>query len=162
MILSIIVALSTNYVIGKDGKLPWHIPRDLAHFTDLTMGKPVIMGRKTYESIGQRLPGRDNIILSRNPDYKVEGCHVVPDLFTALGKILSGGDAPPEVMIIGGGQVYKHALPYADKIYLTWVHEVIDGDCSFPFIDHLEWSEVDRIDSIDHGRQVSYLTLKRR
>lgn len=161
MKLSIIVALSTNYVIGKDGKLPWHIPRDLAHFTNLTMGKPVIMGRKTYESIGQRLPGRDNIILSRNPTLKIKDCTVMPDLFTALGKVVSTPDTP-EVMIIGGGQIYKQALPHADNIYLTWVHEVIDGDCSFPFIDHLEWYEADRIDSIDHGRQVSYLTLKRR
>jgi dihydrofolate reductase len=119
MTLSLIVAASRNNVIGSEGGLPWHLPDDLGHFKRLTTGKPVIMGRRTFESIGRPLPDRRNIVMTRQADYPATGCEVVSSVDEAL-SLVHGTD---EVMIIGGGQVYRDFLPHADRIYVTRVQD---------------------------------------
>ncbi|MFQ5982537.1 MAG: dihydrofolate reductase [Woeseiaceae bacterium] len=160
MKISIIVAAATNNVIGHEGELPWRLPEDLRRFRHLTSGKPIIMGRLTYESIGRPLPERTNIILSRQEGLVIEGCQVVS---TPEAAIELAGDAD-EVMVIGGGTVYAQMLPLADRIYLTRVTAVVDGDTYFPAIDDQEWRVVDREDfPADESRRVgfSFLTLDR-
>jgi dihydrofolate reductase len=138
MKISIIVAASANNVIGADGGLPWYLPEDLRRFKKTTMGKPMIMGRATFESIGRALPGRRSIVLTRQRDFDAEGCEVVPTIDAALA---SAGNAD-EVMIIGGGEIYRQFLPMADRIYLTRVQAEINGDTSFPELDMSEWDVV--------------------
>lgn len=143
MKISLIAALSENHVIGSDGKIPWHLPDDLKRFRMLTLGKPVIMGRKTYESIGRLLPGRPNIILTRSLDYRVEGAHVVASLSDAV-KVAEGlvaakeDNEDKEAFVIGGGEVYRLAMPIADRMYLTYVNQTHQGDATFP-----EWNCAD-------------------
>lgn len=134
MKISLIVALSANRVIGEGNKLPWHLPEDLKRFKRITSGHPVIMGRKTYESIGRLLPGRMNIIITRNENYRIEGAVVVHSLVAAYE---AAGAAPggEEIFVIGGGEIFSMALPQADKLYLTWVKKRIEGDTFFPEID---------------------------
>ena len=136
MNISMIVAASTNGVIGMDGGLPWRLPEDLRRFRELTMGKPVIMGRTTHESIGRVLPGRTNIVLASNPNYNAPGCEVAIRLDQALAF---AGEAD-EVMIIGGAYVYQSFLPMTERIYLTRVRANIDGDAYFPELDPDEWT----------------------
>jgi dihydrofolate reductase len=138
MKISIIVAASANNVIGADGGLPWYLPEDLRRFKKTTMGKPMIMGRATFESIGRALPGRRSIVLTRQRNFDAEGCDVVPTIDAALA---SAGNAD-EVMIIGGGEIYRQFLPIADRIYLTRVQTEINGDTSFPELDMSEWDVV--------------------
>jgi dihydrofolate reductase len=133
--ISIIVAASANNVIGVDGELPWRLPEDLKRFKEITMGKPMIMGRATFDSIGRALPGRTNIVLTRLTDFVAEGCEVVDGVEAALD---AAGDAE-EVMIIGGGEIYRQFLPQADRIYLTRVQAEITGDTRFPELDMNEW-----------------------
>ncbi len=133
--ISIIVAASTNDIIGVKGELPWRLPDDLRRFKQLTMGKPVVMGRRTFESIGRPLPGRQNIVITRQAEYAAAGCDVVASPAAALA---AAADAA-EVMIIGGSQVYKLFLPKAFRLYLTRVHAVIEGDARFPRIDEQDW-----------------------
>lgn len=129
MKISIIVAVAgKKRVIGKKGALPWHIPEELKRFKEITMGNPIIMGRITHESIGKALPGRVNIVITREPDYKALGCIVVHSLEEALQQTKSAD----EVFIIGGGQIYAEALPLADKLYLTYIDREIEGDVFFP------------------------------
>jgi len=135
MKVSMIVAASANNVIGADAGLPWRLPEDMRRFKEITMGKPMIMGRLTYETIGKALPGRRSIVLTRQADYKQEGIDVVTTTDAALEL---AGDAD-EVMIIGGGKVYEQFLPMTDRIYLTRVHEEFDGDTFFPEINDDEW-----------------------
>jgi dihydrofolate reductase len=135
MTVSLVVAASTNNVIGRDGGLPWHLPDDLRHFKRITTGKPVIMGRRTFESIGRPLPDRHNIVMTRAPDYAAEGCDVVSSVAEALDV---AGDAD-EVMVIGGGQVYRDFLPRADRIYMTRVQAEVQGDTYFPEIEGNAW-----------------------
>ena len=134
--ISLIVAVSANNVIGVDGGLPWHLPEDLQHFKKVTMGKPMIMGRSTYESIGRALPGRRSIVMTRQPGYEAEGCEVVSSVDEALA---AAGDAE-EVMIIGGGEIYRLFLNVADRIHLTRVQIEVDGDTRFPELDMSEWA----------------------
>lgn len=131
--ISLIVAQSENRVIGINNQLPWHIPEDLKHFKKVTAGHPIIMGRKTYESIGKLLPNRTNIILSRKPDYHVDGAKVCDGVAAAisLAKDSPGAD---EIFIIGGGDIFLQAMGYAQRIYLTIVHQEIQGDAFFPLI----------------------------
>jgi dihydrofolate reductase len=138
MTVSLVVAASINNVIGSDGGLPWHLPDDLRHFKRLTTGKPVVMGRRTFESIGRPLPDRRNIVMTRNPDYAATGCEVVSSVSEVLDLV---GDAG-EVMIIGGGQVYRDFLEHADRIYLTRVQANVEGDTCFPEIDAAAWQVV--------------------
>lgn len=138
MDISMIVAASTNNAIGRAGELPWHLPEDLKRFKAVTMGKPIIMGRLTYESIGRPLPGRQNIVLSSRAGYAPEGCHVAKTVDEAL-SVAADAD---EVMVIGGGHVYAAFLPRASRIYLTRVHANIDGDTFFPLLNEAEWELV--------------------
>ncbi|HHF2905141.1 TPA: type 3 dihydrofolate reductase [Vibrio diabolicus] len=128
MIISMIAAMADNRIIGKDNQMPWHLPADFAWFKRCTMGKPVVMGRKTYESIGRPLPGRLNIVISRDETLKIEGVTTVTSIEQALDV---AGDAE-EVMIIGGGAIYAACLPMANKLYVTHIEAAIDGDTQFP------------------------------
>ncbi|MFC5076608.1 Dihydrofolate reductase type 3 [Vibrio thalassae] len=128
MIISMIAAMAENRVIGKDNQMPWHLPADFMWFKKCTMGKPVIMGRKTYESIGRPLPGRQNIVVSRNSDLRIDGVETVTSLEQALSLVSN----LEEVMIIGGGSFYEHCLPIANKLYLTYIDANVDGDTQFP------------------------------
>ena len=142
-ILSMIVATADNNVIGKDNTMPWHLPADLAYFKKVTLGKPIIMGRKTYESIGRPLPGRRNIVISRDDSYFADGVDTVTSVEQALALVDgSGGDAAvAEIMVIGGGAIYQHCLPNADRLYVTHIKAAIDGDTHFPHYDNEEWQQ---------------------
>lgn len=135
--ISIIVAASENGVIGMQGEMPWRLSSDLKRFKALTMGKPIIMGRLTFESIGKALPGRQNIVISSQEDYAAEGCDVVKSISDAIA---TAGEAQ-EIMIIGGGEIYKQCLPLADRVYLTRVHTDVDGDTWFAELPEGEWHE---------------------
>ena len=136
--ISIIVAMAKNRVIGKDNDMPWHLPADLQYFRKMTSGKPIIMGRKTYESIGRPLPKRHNIIISRNSDYVVEGCDVVSSLDEAV-KV--AGDVE-ELFIIGGGFLYNQTIDATDKLYLTFIDLEVEGDTFFPSYEHLNTAKI--------------------
>ncbi|MFO7944412.1 MAG: dihydrofolate reductase [Anaerolineales bacterium] len=138
MIISLIVAMDEKGGIGKAGKLPWHISQDLQHFKEVTMGHHLIMGRKTFQSIGKKLPGRTMIILTRNPDFRAAGCLVVHSLLEALSLAEARGEG--EVFIIGGASVYREALPWADQLYLTRVHTDAKADTFFPAFDLKSWT----------------------
>lgn len=127
--ISLIVAHDPNRVIGFENKMPWYIPGDLAYFKKTTMDKAIVMGRNTFESIGRVLPGRKNIIVSRNPDYKIEGAEVVTDLVEAI-EIASAHHE--EVMVIGGEQIFRAVLPKADRLYITFIQQSFEGDTYFP------------------------------
>jgi len=135
MMISIVVAASTNNVIGVGGQLPWRLADDLKNFKAITLGKPIIMGRLTWESIGRPLPGRQNIVMSRHAGFTADGCDVV----TTPAAALTAAGAADEVMIIGGGRIYEMFLPKARRLYLTRVHADIDGDTFFPSIDTADW-----------------------
>lgn len=140
MRISLIAAASTNNVIGKQGELPWHLPRDLKRFKEVTTGKPIVMGRLTWESIGRPLPNRQNIVISRNPDFEAPGCDIVAspdDAVDMAGRV-------DELMIIGGGQLYREFLPRAQRIYMTRVAVEIDGDAHFPELVDSEWQKTAR------------------
>lgn len=140
MKLSLIAAMDKNRVIGVNNTLPWHLPADLKHFKTVTMGKPILMGRNTYESIGKPLPGRENIVMSRQTNYAADGCTVVCSIEQALARV--GELDADELMIIGGATLYEAMLPMADRLYLTYVDtEVAAGDAYFPDIDNSEWTE---------------------
>ncbi|EPB4934897.1 type 3 dihydrofolate reductase, partial [Vibrio fluvialis] len=128
MIISMIAAMASDRIIGKDNQMPWHLPADFVWFKRCTMGKPVVMGRKTYQSIGRPLPGRQNIVISRDPHLVIEGVDVVTSIDAALNK----AEAAQEVMIIGGGSIYAECLPRADKLYVTLIDAHLDGDTQFP------------------------------
>jgi dihydrofolate reductase len=136
----LVVAVAENGVIGKDNALLWRLPDDLKQFKAVTMGKPVIMGRKTYDSIGKPLPGRTNIVISRQRGLRIEGCTVVDSLDAAF----DAAGAVPEIAVIGGADIYRQALPLADVIYLTEVHATFDGDVTFPSLSPDEWLETSR------------------
>ncbi len=135
MIISMIAAMGDNRVIGVDGDMPWRLPADLKWFKQTTLGKPVIMGRKTYESIGRALPGRTNVVITRQADFTAEGCTVVHSIDEALQ---AAGDVP-EVMIIGGAAIYQACIPRAERLYMTIVHAAFDGDTYFPEFDASKW-----------------------
>jgi len=135
--ISLIVAHDKNRVIGYKNQMPWHLPGDLKYFKETTMGKPLIMGRKTFESIGRPLPGRRNIVITRNKDYHHEGIEVASSFEEAL-KL--AGDAE-EIMVIGGGQIFKMALPMADRLYITHIDHAFEGDTYFPEYEE-EWKAV--------------------
>lgn len=146
MELAVIVAAAENGVIGRNNALPWHLPEDLRYFKRVTMGKPIVMGRKTFESIGRPLPGRTNIVISRRPDYAPEGVRVVPGLdeALALASEVAVIDGSTELMVIGGAQIYAAAIPRADRLYFTEVHADVEGDALLPEIAWQEWREVSR------------------
>lgn len=160
MKISLIVAAATNNVIGRDGALPWHISEDLKRFKRLTVGKPIIMGRLTYDSIGKPLPDRKNIVISSQEGLTIDGCEVVATPEAAL-ELAADAD---EVMVIGGGRIYEQMLPIADRIYLTKVNKEIDGDTYFPKICDEEWTLIDQEDipADESGKPgYSFITLDR-
>ncbi|HHQ4761933.1 type 3 dihydrofolate reductase [Aeromonas veronii] len=140
MKISMIAALAKKQVIGKNNLMPWHMPADLAHFKRVTLGKPVLMGRKTFESIGRPLPGRRNLVISRNPDYQAEGIEVVGSVEAALA--LLAGSSVEELMVIGGGHLYAEMLPSADCLYLTRIDLAVEGDTRFPAFDDGQWQRI--------------------
>ncbi len=138
MTISLIVAASENGIIGRDGDMPWHLSADLKRFKRLTMNHHMIMGRKTYQAIGRLLPGRTTIIVTRQQDLQVDGALIANSLTQAF-EIAKNDD---QIFVVGGGEIYRQALPYADKIFLTRVHTTLDGDTSFPKIDWQAWQLV--------------------
>jgi dihydrofolate reductase len=160
MTVSLIVAAATNDVIGSEGGLPWHLPDDLRNFKRLTTGKPVIMGRKTFESIGRPLPDRRNIVITRNTGYLAPGCEIVATPEAAM-ELASDAE---EAMVIGGGEVYAAFLPLADRVYLTRVHADVDGDAVFPSLDD-DWvlvaSEAHPADT-EHRHAFDFMIFERR
>ena len=140
-IISIIAVMGANGVIGKDGKIPWYIPEELQHFKRMTMGKPVIMGRKTYESIGKPLPGRTNIVITRDPEWRVDGVIRCGSIESAIAAV---PDAK-EVMIIGGAEIYEQTIDIADRIYLSIVIHDGEGDAYFPDVSEGDWEPTGHI-----------------
>jgi dihydrofolate reductase len=141
-----IVAMARNRVIGVDNQLPWHLPEDLRHFKAKTMGKPIVMGRKTWESIGRPLPGRDNIVVTRQAGFQAEGAYVcaTPQDAIALAEQFAQQRGVEELLVIGGAQLYRETLPLCQHIYLTEVDCEIVGDADYPKLDHSEWRELSR------------------
>lgn len=139
-VISLVAAMAKNRVIGKDNQMPWHLPADLAHFKRVTMSKPIIMGRKTYDSIGRPLPGRQNIVISRNQALEIDGCDVVGSIEEALDLVSD----VKEVMVIGGGFLYSQMILNANKLYLTFIDLAVEGDTQFPEFEHLNLREVSR------------------
>lgn len=162
MRISLIAAVAKNRVIGRRGKLPWRIPADMKHFKATTMGKPIVMGRKTFESIGVALPGRTNIVVTNNPTIVDDDIIKAKSVHEALK--LARAEGGPEVMVIGGGQIYDATMPIADRIYLTEVKKDYDGDAWFPHIDPAIWREVNRKDFTAEGDSPAYsfVTLDRK
>ncbi len=175
MILSLIAAVSENNVIGREGKLPWHLPDDLQYFRTVTEGKPVIMGRKTFESIGRVLPGRKNIVITKSrvlPARRSLGeggslesrdLFIVHSLQEAID--LAAKEKPDEAFIIGGGEIFKAAIKQAQRIYLTLVHTEIDGDVFFPDVSSIFWREVSRVDHSQderHAYPFTFLVYEKR
>ncbi len=155
--LSLIVAMDENRLIGNKNKLPWHLPADLAFFKRTTMGKPIVMGRKTYESIGKPLPGRRNIVITRDATFSAAGCEVANSIETAM--LLTKDD--DEVMLIGGASLYQQTIARAAQMYITRIHQSFEGDTWFPEIDLHEWKEVTRKDfDADHSNQYAYSFVK--
>ena len=155
MIISLMVAMDEKRGIGKAGKLPWHLSSDLRRFRELTMGHHLIVGRKTFESIGKPLPGRHTIVVTRNSNFKPEGCFVSHSVEDAIALARERGET--EAFVIGGAEIFARALPSADRIYLTEVHAEVDADVFFPEFDRDEWIETQHIDhSADEKNQYAF------
>lgn len=165
--ITFVVAAAENGIIGRDGAMPWRISSDLRYFRRVTIGKPVIMGRKTFEAVGKPLDNRDSIVLTRDPGYAVpEGVHVVtsPEAALSLARRLAQARGSEEIAVIGGAEVYRLMLPHCDRIYLTRVHASPEGDASFA-IDPALWTEVDRSDMPRTDRDMygaTFITYDRR
>jgi len=160
-LISLIVAMAQNGVIGRANALPWRLPEDLKRFKEYTLGKPILMGRKTFESIGRPLPGRLNLVLTRDSGWHAEGVTVVHSVEEALQQTRSS----EELVAIGGAEIYRLLLPLAHRIYLTHVHADVPGDTFFPAFDPAQWDDVDyRTQPADerHAYPVTFVTLERR
>jgi dihydrofolate reductase len=156
--ISLVVAYTRNRVIGRDNQMPWHLPGDLAHFKRTTLGRPILMGRKTWESIGRPLPGRQNIVITRNAAYEAVGATVVGSLDAALA---AAADAD-EIFVIGGAEIFKDALGRASRLVATEIDADIDGDTWFPALPTNEWKEVERLPQpADNGLSYSFVTYAR-
>jgi dihydrofolate reductase len=164
--VALVVATAENNIIGRAGQLPWgRLPADLRHFKQLTLGHPVVMGRKTYDSIGRALPGRPNLVVTRQASWTAPGCETQPSVLAALAR--AGELAGPEgvVCVIGGGEIYREALRAAEVVYLTEVHGTFEGDASFPVLSPTEWREETRerhAADADNPYAYSFVTLRRR
>lgn len=158
--ISIIAALSENRVIGHQNRLPWHLPADLRHFKGLTVGKPIVMGRRTWESLPGLLPDRLHIVVTADRAYRAEGCLLVH----TVDQALEAAAGMPEVMIVGGATLYAQILPRAQRMYLTLVHANLAGDAFFPDFDNREWRELERESHAEDERNLypyTFLTLQR-
>ncbi len=167
--IAAIAAIGKNRELGSSGKIPWYIPEELKHFKNVTMGHPIIMGRKTHESIGRALPGRANIVITRNPEFKADGCIVVTSVEDAIseanqlkaGQPLAGRHGNEEIFIIGGGEIYKLAWDYIDKLYLTVINKDFEADVFFP--DYSKFDKVISRKDVDTDEyQLSYIELEKR
>ena len=161
--VSFVVAVAENGIIGNQGELPWgHLPADLQHFKRLTLGHPVVMGRRTYDSLGRALPKRPNIVITRQTNWTAPGCETAASIVAALAR---AHELDEDICVIGGGEIYRAALPAADVIYLTEVHHAFEGDASFPDLNPAEWHEETRerheADE-QHAYAFSFVTLRRR
>ena len=158
--ISLIVVHDLNRVIGQNNKMPWHIPNELAYFKEKTMGKAIVMGRSTFESIGRPLPGRLNIVITRNTSYEVEGVTVVHSIEEAIE---AANNHHEEVMIIGGEQIFKEVLPYADLLYITLIEHEFEGDTFFPSYEQ-EWEVISTSEqhTTDSGIKYTYMLYKRK
>jgi|TARA_B110000444_G_scaffold241939_1_gene258796 dihydrofolate reductase len=145
--LSLIVAMAKNRVIGINNQLPWQLPEDLKYFKSVTMNKPIVMGRKTFESIGRPLPGRLNIVITRNTNWCFNGVKVASSLNKAKDLAISARDFKPEIMIIGGSEIYNSTIEHADRLYITRVEDSFEGDTFFPMFDEKDWNEIERKNS---------------
>lgn len=154
--VTLIVAVADSGVIGRDNTLPWHLPEDLKRFKRLTLGKPIVMGRKTYESIGKPLPGRQNIVVTRDPNYRREGVSVVH----AADDALRSAAGAPEIMVIGGAELFRAFLPRAVRVHLTRVHGQVEGDIHWPALDEREWRIVEREEHAADERHVYSMTFE--
>lgn len=160
MKIALIAAMGENRVIGVDNRMPWHLPQDLKRFRSITMGKPILMGRKTHEAIGRTLPGRENIVLSSDTGYRAEGCTLVHGVAEALA---AARDAP-ELMVIGGAALYREFLPRAERLYLTLIHQTFHGDTFFPEFDRSDWRVIEREDVLEvepGGLKYSFVDLEK-
>jgi len=160
--IALIVAVAENGVIGQDNALPWHLPNDLCHFKQLTSGHPIVMGRRTFESIGKPLPQRTNVVVTRQTDWQAAGCQVSNSVPNALELAGTLGD---DIFIIGGAEIYRQALPAADTIFLTEVHHEVVGDATFPDLNPGEWREETRErhePDAKHAFAYSFVTLRKR
>lgn len=158
--LSLIAALADNRAIGIENRLPWRLPADLQHFKRITMGKPMVMGRKTWESLPGLLPGRPHLVVTRDPAYRAEGARVVH----SLGQALRACDGCGEVMLVGGAQLYREGLPRASRLYLTYVHASPAADAYFPEFDLSQWREIEREQGLCDDRNTiphTFVTLQR-
>lgn len=156
--LTLIVAYSTNRAIGRDNALPWKLPGDLAHFKRSTLGHPIIMGSKTWDSLGRPLPGRSNIVISRNPDFSAAGAILAPTLEAAVAAC---GDID-EAFVIGGAQIYAQALPLARRVLATEVHADVEGDAFFPLLPSFQWKETAREPQpAENGYDYDFVTYER-
>jgi dihydrofolate reductase len=155
--VTFVVAVADNGIIGARGGMPWHLPADLSHFKQLTLGKPILMGRRTWDSIGRPLPGRRNLVLTTDPEWAAEGAERVSSLDQALA--LAAADGADELMVIGGAAVYRLALPRAQRIYLTRIHASPEGDTHFPELDADAWEEVARRERPADERNAHDLTF---
>ena len=144
MITSIIVAMDMNRVIGKDNQLPWRLPRELQYVKQTTMGHPIILGRKNYEAIGRPLPGRRNIVMTKDPHFSAEGCEIAH----SVGDVYQLCEGEEEIFIFGGEQIYKLFLEKTDKLYVTVIHHEFEGDTFFPEIDYNQWKEISKVQGI--------------
>ncbi|MGB0360344.1 MAG: dihydrofolate reductase [Endozoicomonas sp.] len=166
MKLALIAAIANNNAIGINNKIPWYLPGDLRYFKAITMGKPIIMGRKTFDSLKKPLPGRVNIIITRDTGWQHDGVKVVHSLDTAISlaediALINGNE---EIMIIGGEQIYRQAMDKADRLYLTRVYQSFDGDAFFPEFEEQQWQEISREDihsKEEESINYSYLVLDR-
>lgn len=156
MTVALIVAVAENGVIGRDGRLPWSLPDDLKHFKQVTMGHTLVMGRKTYQSIGRALPGRRSIVLSRDPTFAAAGITRVGDLPSAIAA--AGDD---DVFVIGGASVYRDALPLTDRLYITRVRATVAGDVTFPPLDRAQWDLAERTEHARDARHAHAFAIER-
>ena len=159
--ISLIWAMAENRVIGRNNSLPWRLPNDMRHFMQTTLGKPVVMGRKTFESMKAPLPGRTNIVLTRDPAWSHPGVRVVADIQQAIEAASQQAliDGVDELMVIGGAEIYALALPLAHRLYITWVHDRPQGDCYFPAFDMAAWHELERKDYPADDRHSSAFSI---
>ena len=160
--IAFVVAVAENGVIGRDNQLIWHLPADLRHFKELTLGHPIVMGRRTFESIGRPLPKRTNIVVTRHPEWQAEGCTIAYSVPLALELARQSDE---QVFVIGGAEIYRQAIAAADTIYMTEVHHSFEGDVFFPEINHSEWRETTRKrhePDEKHAYAYSFVTLQRR
>ncbi|MCC2546647.1 dihydrofolate reductase [Hymenobacter sp. BT175] len=160
--IAMVVAAADNGVIGRDNQLIWHLPADLKHFKQITLGHPIVMGRRTYEAIGRPLPNRTNLVVTRQEDWRAEGCEVAGSVQEAIRR---AQELDEDVYVIGGGEIYRQSLPLTDTVFLTEVHHEFEGDTTFPELPRTEWREEsrERHEADDkHAYAFSFVKLRRR